>query len=208
MINSTLYDREILRKSRTRGKEKTDRLCKRRKNFERQRSRQLQKAKGAKLTGRPELPLSTEDFDYSVKSVSSVSTAEYNKYIDHVVSSLDIERSDAEYAVNTIGPFHSLISYAYSMYEHNKDRMTFRGAVNRVSEGVFQEEYDVQVLRQEEVQEPRDGLSLGHLLAPAFPTTFSNLPEEEREELRHKLYGDYNGGDIGNVIVEALEQDL
>lgn len=204
MINNTLYDQKILKKCRTRRKEKTDRLCKRRKDFERQRLRQIQKAKGVRLTGRPELFSSTEDSDYPTKSVSSVPTAEYNKYVDYVVNSFGVERSDAEYAVDTIGPFHSLISYAHSMYEHNKDRMTFRGAIDRVSEGVFVKELDIQAITQEPEQ---IGTSLAHLLAETLPheravrevyglpdierspeILLSELGHQERKDIRHRLY--------------------
>jgi len=184
----------------------------------------LRRIIGKKPQGRPTTP-SPEDLAYENIPVSLEPTAEYTKNVDHVVRSLGVERSDAEYAINEIGPFQSLISLAYSMHINYED-LTFREAAYLVNKGAFTEEdkkyflenrklfemgsIDEQVLKPETVlQEPPEnsGLNLGYLLAIEFPDRFSDLPEDESERLNHRLYGK-PVEDIIDVMEESLEQDL
>ena len=199
MINTTLYDEETLRKSKTRKKEKSDRLYKRRTDFERQRLRQIQKAKRMRLTGRPELPLITEFSEYA-EDISKLT--EYEKHINYVAESCGVTRKDAKFAVDTIGPFYSLISYAYSIYEHNKPKLTFRSAVNLVKEGIVSKELDIRDLGYRIEQE------LSRMLSAEPPKKILDLPEPEKQEATQRLYGEPHNGDIISVLEASLDQDI
>ena len=151
---------------------------------------------------KPELSLqahSSKDSEYTSDSSKS---AEYEKHIAYVAESCGITRKDAKYAVDTIGPFHSLIAYAHSIYEHNKPKLTFRSTVNLVKEGIVSEELDMQDLAYRVEQEAN------RVLSTEPPKPFSNLPEDEKERVNHQLYGEPHNGEIVTVLEESLEQDI
>ena len=161
----------------------------------------------------------------------------YGKCIDHVVDALDMNRTDAEYALKTIGASYELIFLAYSMHINNS--MGFRNAINIVSRCEFTQD-DIEIYRNahklaksegmkigeaieilaltgyesfekaakpRKMQEAQNGLNLGQLLGPILPVAFSDLSEKERKELTYRLYGEPIG-DIGRILEQSLEEDI